>query len=80
MTAVADPLFLIIDPDWEVPSETCCGPDASGACPQAVAGKPVPCAGRDLILLASDLSPRWQRSVAAREDECPVPILLAGGG
>jgi hypothetical protein len=80
MTAAAEPLFLIVDPDWEVPTEVCSGPDSTGACALAVPGRPVPCAGRDLLLLNSDLSARWARTVGAYEDECPVPILVAGGG
>ncbi len=81
MTAAAtEPLFLIVDPEWEVPTTTCNGPDGSGRCPQAVVGQPVPCAGRDLLLLNSDLSARWSRSVMPLEDECPVRILVAGGG
>jgi hypothetical protein len=79
MTTAMDPLFLIVDPDWEQKTEVCSGPDSHGRCPHAVAGRPVPCAGRDLILLNSDLSARWTRTVGSSEDECPVPIFRAGG-
>lgn len=79
MTTATEPLFLIVDPEWQVPTETCCGPDASGSCPRAVAHQPVPCAGRDLILLNSDLSARWSRTVGSHEEACPLPILVAGG-
>jgi hypothetical protein len=80
MAIATDPLFLIVDPDWEAPTEVCSGPDASGRCPKAVQGRAVPCAGRELLLLNSDLSARWTRAVSAAEDECPVPILCSGGG
>ena len=73
-------LFLIVDPDWEVPTRSCAGPSRAGECPLAHEGGIVPCAGRELVLLNSNLSPRWWRSVAAGETECPVPVLVAGGG
>jgi hypothetical protein len=79
MTTASEPLFLIVDPEWRAPTETCCGPDSSGSCPRAVAGQPVPCAARDLILLNNDLSARWSLAVGSREDECPLVIMVAGG-
>ncbi|MBV9101841.1 MAG: hypothetical protein JOZ46_10495 [Candidatus Dormibacteraeota bacterium] len=79
MTPGADTMFLIVDPLWQTATETCSGPDGSGRCPRAPGGGRVPCAGRELLLLKSDLSPRWSRSVSAGEDECPVPVMCAGG-
>lgn len=78
MSTPADPLFLIYDPDGNRVTATCSGPDGEGRCPQVLPGEPVPCAGMDLILLHSDLSARWVRAVGA-EDECPLPVLCAGG-
>jgi len=73
-------IFLIVDPDWEVPTRSCAGPAPGGQCPMTAEGQTVPCAGRDLVLLNHNLSPRWWRTVAAGETECPVPVLVAGGG
>jgi hypothetical protein len=74
------PLMLIVDLDGEQPTEWCSGPDATGACPRATNGQLVPCAGKQLIALDSDLSPMHSRMVWAREAECPLPVMVAGGG
>ena len=79
MSRRADPLFLIVDPDRAHVTTTCAGPDDQGQCPDAIPGEPVPCAGRQLVLLHSDLGPRWTRAVGDSEDGCPVPVMCAGG-
>ena len=75
-----EPLLLIVDPDGDEPTDWCYGPDGHGDCPRVSAGDQVPCAGRQLVALQGDLSPMQRRMVCAREDECPLPIMLAGGG
>jgi hypothetical protein len=80
LNAPRDPLFLIVDPDGAEPTDWCSGPDANGDCPRAAAGNVVPCAGRELVAVHGDLGPMLRRMVCAREDECPLPIMLAGGG
>ena len=80
MDETREPLFLIVDPDGVEATDWCSGPDAHGDCPRAVAGTLVPCAGRELVAVQGGLGPMTRRMVCAREDECPVPIILAGGG
>lgn len=80
MATAFDALFMFVDPTHELPAGVCSGPDTAGRCPLVVAGGRVPCAGRDLVLLHGDLSPRWSRSIASIEDECPLTFLCAGGG
>jgi hypothetical protein len=75
-----EPLLLIVDPEGEQPAEWCSGPDEFGQCPRAAEGEYVPCAGKQLVPVHGDLSPTQMRMVCAREDECPLRILLAGGG
>ena len=80
MHQAPQPLMLIVDLDGETPTEWCSGPDAAGQCPRVAKGHPVPCAGKQLIALDTDLSPMHARMVWGGEDECPLPIMLAGGG
>jgi hypothetical protein len=75
-----EPILLIVDPDGAEPTDWCSGPDARGDCPRAVPGELVPCAGRELVAVHGDLGPMLRRMVCAREDECPLSIMLAGGG
>ena len=74
------PLLLIVDPDGVEATGWCSGPDATGRCPRQLDQRLVPCAGRELVALDGDLGPGQRRLVCAREDECPLPIFLAGGG
>ena len=80
MAAATDPLFLIVDPDRKLEADVCSGPNADGRCPRVVEGGHVPCAGRELYLLNGDLGSQSARCVSSMEDECPVPIMCAGGG
>lgn len=80
MVTAAHSLFLISDPAGDAEPQVCSGPDASGRCPLAFDGEPVPCAGRTVILLSGDVPAHWSLSVSAAEDECPLPIMCAGGG
>jgi hypothetical protein len=73
-----EPVLLIVDPEGEQPTDWCSGPDQFGQCPRAAEGQVVPCAGKALLPLDSDLSPSQMRMVCAREDECPLRIMLAG--
>jgi len=80
MPQEAQPLMLIVDLDGEEAGDWCSGPDAVGRCPRVAPGEDVPCGGKQLFALDSDLSPMSSRMVWASEDECPVPVMLAGGG
>ena len=80
MVQAVRPLMLVVDPGGNEPTECCYGPDAAGTCPTAEEGQFVPCAGKQLVALNSSLSPMAARMVGEREDECPLPIMLAGGG
>ena len=75
-----EPLLLIVDPEGEQPTDWCSGPDQFGHCPRVAEGELVPCAGKQLVALAGDVGPMQMRMVCAREDECPLRIMLAGGG
>lgn len=80
MTVDRKALFYVWDPEGTTPSLWCSGPGADGVCPAAVEGQPVPCAGYDLVLACPDQNPLWRRTIGAHETECPLPIILAGGG
>lgn len=80
MVTAAHTRFLIFDRARNDVAGLCSGPDAAGRCPLAADGEPAPCAGRDLVLLADNHATRWSLSVSAVEDECPLPIMCAGGG
>jgi hypothetical protein len=51
-----------------------------GRVPPDAEGQLVPCAGKQLIALDSDLNPMHSRMVWAGEGECPLHLMLAGGG
>lgn len=80
MKSEPEPLLLIVDPEREEPTDWCFGPDAAGRCPRQGDARLVPCAGRTLCAAGGDLSPMSMRMVSELEDECPLPILVAGGG
>jgi hypothetical protein len=74
------PFLRIVDPEGGDPADWCTGPAATGECPRVAVGQQVPCAGKQLFPFGGDLDPSQARWVSAREDECPLPILFAGGG
>jgi hypothetical protein len=80
MVQAVRPLLLIVDLDGSDPTQCCYGPDAAGTCPTAQRGELVPCAGKQLVAPNNSLSPMASRMVWEGEDECPLPIMLAGGG
>ena len=80
MTVQRKALFYVMDAQGAVPTVWCSGPGPDGVCPGAIAGRPVPCAGYDLVLACTEQNPLWRRAVGAYETECPLPIMLAGGG
>jgi hypothetical protein len=73
-----EPILLILDPAGEEPPDACCGPTADGVCPAVVAGEDVPCAGHELASAHGDAGHRV--AVPAGMDECPLPLMAAGGG
>jgi len=73
-------ILLIVDPTGQEPPSACSGPTAGGVCPSAVAGQPVPCAGHELAPAHAGAGDTARVVVPAGADECPIPIMAAGGG
>jgi hypothetical protein len=76
----AESILLILDPTGQEHPDACSGPTAGGACPNAVPGQPVPCAGHELVPAHATERGRTRIVVPAGADECPIPIIAAGGG
>lgn len=80
MTEAAGAPFYIADANGAVLRAWCAGPGADGRCPAAIPGRPVPCAGYELILACPETHPQWKRAVPSDQTVCPIPVTTTAAG
>lgn len=76
-TATRDRLILILDRDTRALVSQCSGPTSEGRCPTAVAGSPVPCAGRRVVPAYGTGIEGWRLTILdAPEELCPLAFMV----
>lgn len=70
-----NPPFYIADADGAVLRAWCAGPGPDGRCPAARPGRPVPCAGYEIVLACPEQTPALRRSVSPDATECPLRFI-----
>lgn len=55
----------------------CAGPDAAGACPEARAGEPVPCAGYE-VHVRPNSDDLWVFTAPPQSRRCPLGWVVTG--